>query len=68
MKRRNTLTKNRKITISVSLEPDQLERLDKIVRNTKVARSVLVREALQNIIDKYEEQLNLSFPEINTNK
>lgn len=53
------MTMTRKISISVSLEPHQIERLDEISKKTKVPRSVLVREGVQNIIGKYEEQLGL---------
>jgi len=50
----------RKISISVSLEPHHIERLDEISKKTKIPRSVLVRKGVQNIIGKYEEQLGLT--------
>lgn len=56
---------NRKISISVSLDSYQVERLDEISERTKIPRSVLIREGVQNIIEKYEEQLKHSFQPIN---
>lgn len=52
----------RKQTVSVSLDNDQLLSLDEIVKETKIPRSVLVQEAVRDIIAKYQPQLKLQLP------
>lgn len=54
------MNSNRKLSISVSLDPQQIERLDKICKMTKIHRSVLVREGVDNIIAQYEKQVGLA--------
>ena len=49
----------RKQTATVSLEIGQIERLNEISRKTKIPRSVLVREAVDKVLDQYEGQLEL---------
>jgi metal-responsive CopG/Arc/MetJ family transcriptional regulator len=49
----------RKQSISVSLEDQQVEYLNGISKKTKIPRSVLVREAVESLIEKYSDQLGL---------
>ena len=48
--------------ISVSLEEDQVERLDELSRRTRIPRSVLVREGVESVLTRYETQLALPLP------
>ncbi|MCH8295752.1 ribbon-helix-helix domain-containing protein [Candidatus Poribacteria bacterium] len=48
---------SRKVTVSFSLDPSLLKHLDKICQRTKIPRSVLVREGIEEIIKRYETQL-----------
>jgi predicted DNA-binding protein len=50
-------------TASFSLRADQVQRLEEVARKTRISRSVLVREALDRVLDEYETQLPLDFPE-----
>ena len=47
------LESKRKIPISVSLESEQVEQLEQICKHTRIPRSVLIREGVQRIIEKY---------------
>jgi metal-responsive CopG/Arc/MetJ family transcriptional regulator len=40
--------------VTVSLEAQQLDRLDKITLLTRIPRSVLMREAIDGILAKYD--------------
>lgn len=42
-------------TITVSLEPRQIEALDEICRQTRVNRSVLIRDGVDVIIARHEK-------------
>jgi hypothetical protein len=46
-----------KITASVTLELDQLERLNAIANRTGVSRSTIVREAIERELQRYEQSL-----------
>ena len=48
--------------ISVSLDEDQIERLDELSRRTRIPRSVLVREGVEAVLSRYETQLALPLP------
>ena len=52
-----------KKAVSFSLGPDQIARLDAVARRTRIPRSVLVREALDKILDEYETQYSLDLPD-----
>lgn len=47
-----------KITASVTLEINQLERLNEIAHRTRVSRSTIVRDAVERELKRYEH----SFP------
>ena len=51
-----------KRSVSVSLDDEQVASLDEIVRETKIPRSVLIQEAVDFIIEKYQPQLKLQVP------
>ena len=46
-----------KIFSCIYLEIPQIERLDKLSAKTKVPKAVYVREGLELLLQKYEEQL-----------
>ncbi|MBM3215183.1 ribbon-helix-helix domain-containing protein [Candidatus Poribacteria bacterium] len=52
------LAVTRKISITVSLEPDQVAQLDTISETTRVPKSVLVREAVARVLKDYQALLN----------
>lgn len=45
--------------ISVSLDEEQIERLDDLSKRTRIPRSVLVREGVEAVLARYETQLAL---------
>ncbi len=49
----------RKIACTVALDLSQIERIDQISKRTRISRSELVREALDGVLAKYEDQLKL---------
>ena len=49
----------RKQTATVSLEIEQIEKLNEISKKTRIPKSVLVREALDKVLEEYETQLKL---------
>ena len=50
---------NTKQTTTVSLDIEQIEKLNDISRRTKIPRSVLIREAVDRVLDQYKTQLEL---------
>jgi len=46
-----------KITASVILEIDQLERLNEIAHSSRVSRSTIVREAIEHELERYDNAL-----------
>ncbi len=54
---RQTQTRNnRKVTASVTLELEQLERIDDLARRSGLNRSVLVRDAIDVVLARYEKK------------
>lgn len=49
---------DRKTTVSVAIGLAQLERLTKVMERTRISRSVIVRDALERELQRYEQQLN----------
>lgn len=49
----------RKVTCTVALDITQVERIDQISKRTRISRSELVREALDSVLAKHEEQMLL---------
>jgi predicted DNA-binding protein len=45
--------------VSISLAEDQIERLSELSRRTRIPRSVLVREGVEVVLERYETQLPL---------
>ena len=46
-----------KILASIYLEKEQIKRLDKLSAMTRIAKAVYIREGLDLLLQKYEEQL-----------
>ncbi len=48
---------DRKTSVSVAISMRQLERLTKIIEHTRISRSVLVREAVEQLLQRYEKEI-----------
>lgn len=46
-----------KITASVTLEINQLERLNEIAHRARVSRSTIVRDAIERELERYDDAL-----------
>ena len=46
-----------KITASVTLEINQLERLNEIAHDSRVSRSTIVRDAIEHELERYDNAL-----------
>ena len=49
----------KKQTATVSLEIEQIQKLNEISKKTRIPKSVLVREAVDKVLEQYETQLKL---------
>ena len=49
----------KKQTATVSLEIEQIHKLNEISKKTRIPKSVLVREAVDKVLEQYETQLKL---------
>jgi metal-responsive CopG/Arc/MetJ family transcriptional regulator len=52
-----------KQAVSISLDAEQIRRLDAVTQRTRISRSVLVREAVDVVLARYEPQMSLDLPE-----
>jgi hypothetical protein len=57
--RRKSMRQNKigKITASVILEINQLERLNEIAHDSRVSRSTIVRDAIEHELERYDNAL-----------
>ncbi len=49
----------RKTPVSFTVDIEQLERLDLLSQRTKIPKSVLVRQGIDQILEAYKDQLEL---------
>ncbi len=54
----------RKTPVSFTVDIEQLERLDAISQRTKIPKSVLVRQGIDQILQAYEGQMPLFGPPV----
>lgn len=48
--------KNKTILVSMYLTPAQKKTLDQLVKNTHIPRAVLVREAIDDLLQKHKQK------------